>query len=205
MAGVKYSLTFVNYSSNTWDAAVYQKDPDLGVPNVQSLAWFAKTAAPTTKVVFSWTIDYSFVWSETGELVPGVMFNATQDWPANLDTQNKVTFTKDPAYTFANQIQGPQPGILYISQDNTLPSKMASVGIGMSGSGVFAVQAQPNIQVSFTPHPQYWITFGQFTQGEVLDIGQVVGQAAQIQFPFNVYAITAILGPDNRWTVRPTS
>jgi hypothetical protein len=205
MAGVKYSLTFVNNSSNTWDAAVYQKDPDLGVPNVQSLAWFAKTAAPTTKVVFTWTIDYSFVWSETGVLVPGVMFNATQDWPADLSTQNKVTFTKDPAYTFTNQTQGPLPGILYISQDNNIPSKMASVGIGMSGAGVFAVQAQPNIQVSFTPHPQYWITFGQFTQGEVLDIGQVVGQAANVKFPFNVYAMTAILGPDNKWQVKPTS
>jgi hypothetical protein len=205
MAGETYSLTFVNNSTNTWDAAVYQKDPDLGIPNVQSLAWFAKTTAPTTKVVFKWKIEYSFVWSETGELVPGVLFNATQDWPADLKTTNQVTFTKDPAYTFKDQTKGPQDGTLYIQQASTLPSKMASVGIGMSGSGVYAVQAQPNILAKFSPHPQYWITFGQFVQGEVLDIGQVVGQAANIKFPVNVYQMTAILGEDNKWTVKPTS
>jgi hypothetical protein len=205
MPGVIYSLTFVNNSSNTWDAAVYQKDPDLGVPNVQSLAWFTKTAAPTTKLVFTWTINYSFIWSETGQLVPGVQFNASQDWPADLSTTNQVSFTKSPAYTFQNQTQGPAAGTLYISQDNTIPSKVASVGIGMSGAGVFAVQAQPNLQATFVPHPQYWITFGQFTQGEVLDIGQITSKAANVKYPFNVYSMTAILGPDNKWTVNPTS
>jgi hypothetical protein len=203
MAGETYSLTFVNNSSNTWDAAVYQTDP--GIPNVQSLAWFAKTTAPATKVVFKWTIDYSFVWAETGMLVPGLLFIATQEWEADLTTTNQVTFTRDPSYTFKDQTQGPQDGALYIQQDSTIPSGMAAVGIGMSSSGVYAVQAQPNILAKFSSHPQYWITFGQFVQGEVLDIGQVVGQAANIKFPANVYQMTATLDQNNNWTVKPTS
>jgi rhizosphere induced protein len=205
MAGTIYSLVFVNGSENTWDAAVYQQDPDLGVPDVQSLAWFKKTAASTTNITFSWTVDYSFVWSETGVLVPGVKFDASQNWPADLSTQNQVTLTKSPAYTFSNQMQGPKAGTLYVNQDGTIPSKMASVGIGMSGAGVYAVQAQPNIQLTFTPHPKYWITFGQFAQGQVLDIGQVTGQAASIEFPDNIYSLTAILGANNKWTVKSTA
>ena len=205
MAGVQYSLTFLNNSSNTWDACVYQNDPDLGNPNVQSLAWFSKTAAPTTKILFSWTVDYSFVWSETGQLIPGVLFSASQNWDADLSSTNQVTFTKSGgAFTFQNQTKGPQGGTLYIGEDGTIPKNTASVGIGMSGSGVYVVQAQPNITATFTPHPVYYITFGTYTQGEVLDIGQITNDA-QIAFPPNVYAMTAILNADNTWTIQPTS
>lgn len=206
MSGVMYSLVFVNNSPETFDAAVYQNDPDLGNPNVESLAWFTKTAAPSTTVVFSWTIDYSFVWCQTGQLRPGVLFNASQVWPADLSTSNKVGFTQQGgAYTFEDQIQGAQAGTLYISQDQTIGSGQASVGIGMSGSGVYAVQAEPNLQVNFTPHPQYWITFGQFVQGQVLDIGQITDTAAHIEFPHDVNSMTAILNNDNTWSVQQTS
>ncbi len=205
MSGTQYSLIFVNDSTMTGDACVYQQDPDLGDPNAMSLAWFAKAAAPTTTVQFDWTIDYSFVWSETGELDAGVMFAASQDWPADLSTTNQVQFTNSGgAYTFQNQMAGPQGGTLYISQDGSIPSNQASVGIGMGGSGTFAVQAQPNVTAMFTPHPEYWITFGTFSQGEVLDIATITS-AAVIDFPANTYSMTATLGADNTWTVVPTS
>ncbi len=205
MSGTKYTLNFVNNSSLTGDACVYQQDPDINDPNVMSLAWFCKPATPTTTVRFEWTIDYSFVWSETGKLQPGVMFTASQDWPADLTSSNQVQFTKvGGAYTFQNQQQGPQPGTLYVNQDGTITPNQASVGIGMSGSGTFAVQSQPNITAMFTPHPQYWITFGDFSQGEVLDITQITSDA-NIDFGVNNYSMTAILNADNTWTVEQTS
>ncbi len=204
-SGTTYSLVFVNHSSQTGSACVYQQDPDLTIPDVMSLAWFAKAATPTTSIVFRWTIDYDFVWSETGSLVPGVLFVASQTWPADLSTQNQVTFSQaGGAYTFQNQQKGPRGGSLYITEDGTIPVGQASVGIGMSGFGTFAVQAQPNMNLVFTPHPQYWITFGTYTQGQVMDIS-AVSSAAQIQFPPNVYSMTATFNPDNTWTVLPTS
>lgn len=203
--GVQYSLIFVNNSTQTGDACVYQQDPNITDPNVMSLAWFSKKAAPTTTVQFDWTIDYSFVWSETGQLRPGVMFTASQTWAADLSTTNQVQFTNlGGAYTFQNQTQGPQQGSLYILEDNTIPPNQASVGVGMSGSGTFAVQAQPNTTAIFTPHPQYWITFGNYVQGEVLDI-TTISSAANIVFPPSTYSMTAILNADNTWTVQPTS
>lgn len=206
-SGVQYSLTFVNNSSNAWSACVYQTDPDINLPNVQSLAWFAEVAAPTTTVVFDWYINYAFTWSETGPLVPGVVYSASQTWPANLSTTNQVTFTQPqspqgPYYTFSNQTQGPNQGSLYISEDSSVGLGQASVGIAMSGAGVFAVEAEPNLNLIFTPHPVYWITFGMFEQGEVLNITEITNSAA-IDFPPGVYAMTATLNADNTWTVEP--
>lgn len=204
-SGVNYTLIFKNNSTNSANACVYQQDPNIGVPDVMSLAWFSKYAFPTTTVTFQWTIDYSFVWSETGVLVPGVIFTATQNWGADLSTTNQVTFSHPgQAYTFQNQTAGPQGGSLYITEDGTLPIKQASVGIGMGGFGTFVVQAQPNWNLVFTPHPEYWITFGNYTQGEVLDQTSI-SNPAKVAFPVNTYSMTAILNPDNTWTVMPTS
>lgn len=202
---VQYSVIFVNNSSQTGSACIYQKDPDITIPDVMSLAWFAKDAAPTTKIAFSWSIEYDFVWSETGTLVPGVVFMASQVWPADLSSDNQVTFTNsDGAYTFSNQIAGPRTGNLYIKEDESIPVGVASVGIGMSGFGTFVVQAQPNMNLIFTPDPEYWITFGNYMQGEVVDITEV-NNPAQIKFPPNVYSMTAILNPDNTWTITSTA
>ncbi len=196
-----YSLTFINNSNLEGDACVYQQDPDLGVENVQTLAWFTKSAAPTTQLIFDWSIDYSFVWSQTGNLVPGVVFTASQTWAADLSSTNQVTFTdENGAFTFENQTQGAEEGSLYISEDGTIPVGEASVGIGMSGFGTFAVDAEPNYNLVFTPHPEYWITFGTYTQGEVMNISESTN-SAQISFPDNVYAMTATLNADNTWTI----
>jgi hypothetical protein len=203
---MQYSILFVNNSGNAGSACVYQQNPNAGDPNVMSLAWFAKYAFPTTKISFQWTVDYDFIWSQTGTLVPGIIFMASQVWPADLSTANLVTLTcVGGAYTFKNQTAGPTPGNLYINQDETIPPKQAAVGIGMSGAGTFAVQAQPNWNLTFTPPavPQYWITFGNFTQGEVIDTAGLTN-AVQIQFPVNTYSMTATLNADNTWTVQPT-
>lgn len=205
-----YSLTFTNNSNNNWDFCCFQEDPSITTQDVMSLAWFAFPVAPTTSVKFSWTIDYQFVWSQTGQLAPGVMFQASQKWDANLQTSNGIDFTRkgNSAFTFENQEQFGNPGTLYINQDGTIPANTAAVGINMgiqgapqgAGSGTFVVPAQPNITASFTPHPTYWVTFGDYVPGQVLDIQQIT-QKAQVNFPVNVYDMYAILGPDNSWTI----
>jgi rhizosphere induced protein len=40
----------------------------------------------------------------------------------------------------------------------------------MSGNGTLAAPAQPAWTYIFTPRPQYWITFGEYAQGPVLDV-----------------------------------
>jgi hypothetical protein len=205
--GTQYTLIFQNNSINTGSACVYQKPPDLAEQDVMSLAWFAQVAAPTTRIAFDWEVDYAFVWSETGPLIPGVMFMASQTWPADPDgNNNQVTFTDEPggAFTFAHQDAGPTKGSLVIQQDATIPENTAAVGIAMSGAGTFVVPAEPNIQAMFTPTPNYFITFGDYVQGQVIAIEQIT-QVQAIVYPPNVTSMTAILNEDNTWTVKRTS
>ncbi len=200
----QYSIQFKNNSSNPGYACIYQTDPDIGVPNVLSLAWFSKYAFPSTNIIFKWEIDYNFVWSQTGTLEPGVTFIASQAWDADLSSNNQVTFThENDTYTFKNKTADPRSGSLYIKEDGTLPLKEAAVGIGMSGNGTFVVQAQPNMNLTFTPHPKYWIAFGNYTEGQVLDITEMTN-VKEIDFPPNTYSMTAILNADNSWTVQTT-
>lgn len=201
----QYSLRVFNNSSNTGDTCVYQQDPDLGVANAMPLAWMAKRGHPQTTIVFRWCVLYDFVWSESGLLAPGAVVDASQTFEADLQNANQITLTfTDGAYTFINQMKGPQPGKLYVLQDQSIPLRQACVGIGMSGLGTFVVQAQPNIGLTFTPHPRYYLTFGEYQQGEVLE-PSTINNPVEIQYPANIYSMTAILNPDNSWTVMTTT
>ncbi|MEW6122379.1 MAG: protein rhiA [Pseudomonadota bacterium] len=199
----KYTLRFINNSSATRSFLCYQQDPNIGVPDVVSLAWFAKQARPGTVVDFAWTIDYSFVWSQTGVLTPGVTFIASQSVPADPAGVNKIQFDYvDGAYGFEQPATGGSAGSLTINTSAGFPANQAAIGIGMSGSGTFAVQAYPNDNAIFTPHPQYWVAFGNFLPGQVLDITNI-SNPANVAFPANVYAMVATLNSDFTWTIQP--
>lgn len=201
-----YTLNFINNSNISGDLCVYQTDPSITDPSVMSLAWFTQRCHPTTHAKYTWGIDYSFVWSQTGKLQAGIVFDATQVWLADLKTTNKISLKKESgAYTFYNQTKGDREGTLFIDEDSSIPSvPEASVGIGMNGSGTFVVQARPNMHPNFTPHPLYWVTFGNFIKGQVLDISDITDKA-EIKFPAGVYSMTAILNEDNTWSVMPTN
>ncbi len=206
--GQQYTLVFKNESSDTGDACVYQHDPDMDVQDVMSLAWFAKGAAPTTTLRFRWIIKYCFVWSEMGRLASGVIFKAEQIWEVkHLATENQVTLKMLPEgiYTFDQQMAGPHEGNLHVLGHETLPVRQAMVGIGMAGAPIYVVPAQPSTAWIFTPRPRYWITFGTFEPGEVLDVDSITDKAAEIVVPDGVFSMSAILNRDNTWTVLPTS
>jgi hypothetical protein len=205
--GTEYTLIFRNDSSNTGDACVYQHDPDMDVQDVMSLAWFAKGAAPTTTITFNWTIDYCFAWDEIGELVPGVIFEAAQIWDADPRGDNCVTLSmlEGGIYTFSDLKHCGYDGNLYIYGDRSLPVRQAAVGIGMAGAATHVAPAQPNWLWVYTPKPLYlyWITFGTFEPGEILDVDSITHKAP-VHFPPNVYSMTATLNEDNTWTVQET-
>jgi hypothetical protein len=198
-----YTVIALNHSTMNGNACVYQQAPNTADSNVMSLAWFSKGMHARTRAEFKWSLDYSFLWSETGVLVPGVLFSASETLAATLGA--RVDFNHDgTGYFFENETAG-TPNKLSIAQGASIPSNQASVGIGMSGSGTFAVQAQPRMNAIFAPHPEYWITFGNISQGEVMDITSVTSQSGKIEFPNGVYSMAAILNEDNTWTVKPTS
>ncbi|WP_416798718.1 protein rhiA [Ciceribacter azotifigens] len=198
-----YSLTCVNNSQLSGSFAVFQKAPPMTIPgNVFSLAWFARPTAPKSKVTFTWNLEYSFVWSETGLLQPGINFSASQTMPADPNGQNLIQLTQDNygATTFANPNASGAIGSLTIQQLPNVAPNRTSVGVGMSGSGTFAVQAAPNMTAVFTPHPNYWVIFGNFVTGDVIDIEDVTN-AVEVTYGGALTTRSATLGIDNLITV----
>ncbi|WCN36603.1 hypothetical protein [Aneurinibacillus uraniidurans] len=201
----QYSITFLNKSTNSGNFCVFQEAPKVKDQKVLSLAWLTQMAHPNTKGAFEWNVDYSFVWSETGTLTPGVQFIANEVLPAGLNKNNAVTLAyEDGAYRFVNQTTQSSSDGLHIDQDLNIPFKEASVGVGMSGNSVYAVQAQSNLDLRFIPHSKYYITFGDYTEGQVLDT-EAKTNAVEVQFDPGVYSMTVILNEDHTWTIEPTS
>jgi hypothetical protein len=191
----------------------FQKNPNIADPNLKSLAWFTKSTAAYSAVKFSWDLNYNFMWAETGMLVPGVVFEANQSFPANPfatavaqhnleGNQVQLTYHADDDY-FEFVDGPPTPGVvrgtLYAVSDSTVPNGIASVGIGMSNAGTFAQPALTNIMASFTPDPTYYVAAASsMQQGAVLE--DEVSYAVELQFA-GVTALTATFQPDHTWTV----
>jgi hypothetical protein len=75
----------------------------------------------------------------------------------------------------------------------------------MGGFGAWVVSAEPNMEAVFTPgpNPSYWLTFGTYSQGQVMDL-KAVHKPVRVVYPANVTSMTATLNPDNTWTIRQT-
>lgn len=196
----QYSVEFINKSTNSGNVAIFQKMPDQKALNIFSLAWFSKFVNPSVHETFRWNIDYSFVWSDTGEVKPGVIFEGGEETPANLQSANTILLDYNGGYFFGAPSFTGQAGSLYIDQSNNVPLKQAAVGIGMSNAGTFVKAAQPNLHLEFIPHPSYWIVFGDYQEGEILDIEQIT-DAIELVFEPNIYNVTATLQQNNTWTV----
>ncbi len=200
--GTPYKLTLINKSASPGTLYVYQQLPNQQSANVFSLAWFASPyqIVPGAQIQFQWTIDYTFVWGQTGTIQPGVTFSAGQTIDADPSSINTTTFSTSPGPNLSPAVAGPPSGSLIINDAANVPNNSFSVGIGMGSAGTFVTMAGPNLIHTFTPTPTYWIAAGTHVQvGTVLDITTVT-QNLQVQFPVNVYAVTCELNTSNQWT-----
>lgn len=199
----KYRLTLFNRSGASGGMCLYQRDPVQEKNNeLYSLAWFARLCHPRSKVTFTWRPRYSFVWSEVDTLRPGVIFFPCEGIAAEPADRglNAVTFLRDESGSHFERKDGGDASGLTIDCGD-IPENSASVGIAVSGSGAFAWHADANSACSFSPNPEYWIAFGDFVQGEVVDVNSVAGRTMRIDFAPGEYEKVASFGMDSRWTL----
>ncbi|MCW6088596.1 protein rhiA [Clostridium sporogenes] len=200
---MEYSVIFKNESANSGDVCIYQEDPDLDI-DIASLAWLTKSIHPMTTVKFTWSTDYIFIWIKTDKLHSKTIIQSSEIMNTDLNKNNMVELSyEDNAYMFKNlQTNLDKADELYIVENESIPLNDAFVGIGMSGVGTFVKQAQPNRNLSFKPNPQYWITFGRYSQGEVLDTNRINNKVL-LGFKPNLYSLTVTLKEDNQWEIIP--
>ncbi|MGZ4976104.1 MAG: hypothetical protein ACXV8O_03030 [Methylobacter sp.] len=201
-SGQTYTVNFINNSNNAGSAYMFQSNPGANLQGVLALAWFSYGTNPGTVASFQWEVDYNMFWSTTGVLAGGVNVVASQSKSCTLQSNNEIGLTYNSfGFTFQNQTTSSTPGISFL-QDNTIPANTASIGIGMSGAGTFAVQAQPNMTANFNPTPTYWLGFSlaPIQQGSVL-INQNPTGVPQITFPPSMYTATVTLSSTNVFSV----
>jgi hypothetical protein len=196
------SITFYNTSGRDGSFVCFQPSH-----SGMTLVWWAKYTHPRTRIRFGWTLQHQMVWSEMGDLKPGVVV-----WPNEILAAdplgragpNTVGFDDvNGAFEFHDPGTYGVSGSLTIKAGSTVPASTAVIGIGMSGLATAAAPALANQSVQFTPADAYWIAFGTYRQGEVIDPSQIAN-AVQVSFPANVNAMTAIFDDGGNWSVAPT-
>lgn len=197
-----YKLTCKNESESDGTFCVYQTMPDQD-DDIYSLAWFTKAVNSGTNVDFEWMIKFCVSWSQTGHLKPGVRYSASQTLDADPSNTNNNSFEflkKNNAYAFENSSIATSAGDIGIHCSGNIPNKDASIGVGMNGKTAFATSALMNNHFIFIPKVRYWLIFGKYQIGEVMDLNRAT-DAVEIKFKPNVYEITATLGDDYKWTL----
>ncbi len=202
--GTAYALTLTNQSNQNWIFYVYQKMP-AQVADVFSLAWFCSPYEIKVgdRITFQWEIEYNFTWSDTGVLMPGVTYSASGEKDCSPAGKNTTEFALDPGPGLSDPVKSPPAGSLVINDGSSVPANQFSVGIGMSGTGSYAVQAGPNLTHTFTPTPSYYVAAGKnLTVGTVLSIDTIT-KTAEAKFKNAVYHLDCTLNDANEWEIAP--
>lgn len=202
------TVNFFNDSGRDASAMLFLRTgPDRGQLGRASVAWIAKYAFARTRIALTWALQPCFVWTNTGQLVPGVVTTTGQVFDADPFSTNLITFTYRQdvgAFTFLDQREGQPAGTLVVRTDAAVPPLMASVGVGLSEQAAFLMPAVPNMQMVFDMRGiSYWIAFGSFKPGQVLEEDQVAN-AARIDFPPNIVAMDARIDAADAWHIAPT-
>lgn len=207
----EYSIVFVNKSTQAGTACLYQGteplilQPDADQSELFTLAWFTKKTNPNTKVKFGWNYEFCFVWDDLIDAEPGRVVDAGETVKCDAFTDNNfIRIEKaNGAYRFKGPGNLERMG-LFVHSENTVPHKEAVAGIGMAGSGTFVRYMAPNMMYAFMlrSRPQYFIAFGDFETGQILDV-EKLPCTQEVTFPPNVYSMLVTLHEDNTWTVVP--
>ncbi|SER80884.1 hypothetical protein [Actinokineospora terrae] len=184
--GAQHSVAVTNHSTvDGRNAVLFQGSPSLP-DNAVPLAWLARLSRPGTTVTLEWSLNYCFVHGRQGNLHDGVDYGGAGVLDARLARYN-VAGLSYRAGTFGfRREQGDHPdGVLAIFQDDTVPGRGAyrrgCVGIGMDGAATFVAATEPGVDLTFDPHPEYWLTLARYAAGAVVDPAAI--QAVRLTFP----------------------
>ena len=167
-----------------------------------TLAWYVLGCNPGNYANFTWTVDYSLSWSQQGTLAPGVKFVTGGSSPVNTSTGDRIKFAlSGPAYTFQGKAASAGAvGTCGVNSDNTVENGVCSVAISVAGKPVAAIPIQPNSAITFTPLPKYYLSFGSFVEGTVVDVATMVNSIELDYGGLGVFNLNYTLDARNNWT-----
>ncbi len=197
---LKYSVRVNNRAAHSDYLMVFQDNPGSFDRNAMALAWFSKFSNPGPNVVveFEWTVNWGFSWADTGTLGTGIVYKASDQRPAGPGN-NQISLDYNGAYFFSDQQAGPDPDRYFIAEKGNIPvNASGSVGITMDGKTVYATQARPNTNITASPRPSYFLAYGNFAEGTVVDIS-TINNPLKLEFRTGIYSLETTLNADLTW------
>ncbi len=195
-----YTLTVKNKSQDYGNVCIYQTTPNQN-RNLYSLAWLCKACPPGASATLSWGTDYCFCWSYCDRPNPRTVFIIEVQRHADPEDpdKNAVRFSREKGDNLFTPATG-LLGNLGIYMDKSIVHYEAAVGIVMSAKIAFAAMSTPNYNITFSPHPDYWVVFGSYQEGELLNFFEYPEGAFHLEYPTNVYDKTIVLHENNTWS-----
>lgn len=139
------------------------------------MAWMCHGCNPGNFCYLSWTVNYSLQWSSQGSLSKGIKFRCAGSKPANLKTGERQILSYDTeAYTFTGPANSGAPGTIGVHTDGSVKNDECLVAIAVANKPIAVVPIGPNTAVTFTPKPVYYLTFGDDTEGGLLDVCSLI-------------------------------
>ncbi len=174
-----YTLTIKNEAPTETTFVLYQKPP-TDRSDYFSLAWKTLTIQPMASANLSWSDDYWLFGANTGVLASGVRFVAASAIQADPTAGNEFDLTAELQLT---DLRFGEIGKVTVFEDAGIQQNTGSVAIGLAKSPMFATQAVPYKTEAFSEVGQtYYVAFGNFDEGEVLNIDTLGNQSVQIDF-----------------------
>lgn len=194
------SITITNNAGNGMSFAIFQIPS--GPSSIMSLAWHVVRIAPNSKARVMWEDAYSFHWAQTGKLSFGVRFDTAQAVPCSIPNRNEIPLQFSNGYiSFGDPTSSPQSGYEFVITPQ-VQMDFASVGLGINATPVCVAQANPNQMILMEPPSStFYVMYGSFSQGEVINGDALAVSAARIDFDRMRPAVNVVLNADTTWTV----
>ena len=196
-----YTLRLINQSQSSTDILVFQTDPSFSAKAVP-LVWQDAPLNAGAQTALTWSPDYSVSLSDSANLKAGAVYRPVQTLSVTPGApgEDGVDLTDANGVIGLHRVSPPSQSKDTLSLDelNKIPAADASVAIGMAGRPASALIAHANQSLRFAPHPSYWITSGNFTEGEVIN-PQTVSNPMRLHLGTNG-ELTVTLHPGGHWT-----
>lgn len=209
---VQYRVSCQNNTQLTASFCIFQilRYPDSGLAaQPKSLTWFTKKVHPRTGTQFAWTDEVFFIWGEY--VSPELIFTASRLKTDMIRPRKRsAQFSyQDGAYTLKySSYENPDHSKLQIHTDDTVISNQAVVGIGncscMTGCSVGAIvyDAFKNLNYPIRPEVDYYITFGNYKGGQVIDLNSISTPVQKIPFSQDKLSFKVIMRRNNLLAVK---
>ncbi len=206
----RHLLELRNESANLYNLCVYQTlSQQKG--DFHSVVCFSARCHPQTRSTFEWSGALRFVWAHMDDVRPGAICRAAQDWPcdsADRETNGVALIREHGAYRFDRAARETPPGSLAIHTDGTVPNGRVAVGLGLPLREDGRLHCLPSLVTSVAPNfthilepsINFWITFGDYETGEIIDPA-LVNNPFPIVFPADARMVRAVLNERNEWHI----